>query len=180
MKALLVIDMQQGSFTEATPRYDADGVVDRINSLATTFRAKGDVVVFIQHDGTAQGDFLPGTFEWEVLPGLVVATRDHRIAKTANDCFYHSQLAALLQEKDIRELVITGCATDFCVDTTIKAALAKDYDITVIADGHTTAARPGIAAPQVIAHYNWVWENMLPTAGELRVLSAEAYLEQEL
>lgn len=31
MKALLVIDMQAGSFTPATPRYESAAVIERIN-----------------------------------------------------------------------------------------------------------------------------------------------------
>ncbi len=37
-KALLVIDMQKGSFTALTPRHDTDGVVQRINLMAEAFR----------------------------------------------------------------------------------------------------------------------------------------------
>ena len=37
-KALLVIDMQKGSFTSETPRFDTNGVVKRINELAEMFR----------------------------------------------------------------------------------------------------------------------------------------------
>ena len=36
--ALLIIDMQKGSFTEKTPRYDTAGVVDRINQLSQIFK----------------------------------------------------------------------------------------------------------------------------------------------
>lgn len=179
MKALLVIDMQQGSFTAATPRYGSQGVIARINNLSAAFRRNGDVVIFIQHDGSAQGDFIPFTTEWDLLPELQVVTdTDTILGKTANDCFYCSELASFLATRGIKDLVITGCATDFCVDTTIKAALGKDYDITVIADGHTTADRPGMAAGQVIAHYNWIWQNMLPTKGSLRVWPAAHYLAQ--
>ena len=176
MKALLVIDMQNGSFTEATPRHDTGGVVARINQLAHFLRRQQDAVAVIQHDGSKQGDFVPGSAPWEVLPGLEILPGDARIGKTANDCFYESRLGPFLQEKGIRELIITGCATDFCVDATVKAALARDYHITVIADGHTTADRPGIEASGVIRYYNWIWENMLPTRGSLRVLTVEEYL----
>jgi nicotinamidase-related amidase len=37
-KALLVIDMQKGSFTPKTPRFDTNGVVNRINELTSIFR----------------------------------------------------------------------------------------------------------------------------------------------
>jgi len=60
-KALLIIDMQAGSFTPATPRYDSDGVIDRINQLSAIFRSNGDQVIFIRHDGTKEGCYIPGT-----------------------------------------------------------------------------------------------------------------------
>src|SRR5688572_4354565 len=102
MKALLVIDMQNGSFTEATPRHDTEGVVSRINKLADYFRQRKDVVIVIQHDGSVHGDFVPGTLPWEVLPQLTMLSGDARIAKTANDCFYKSYLGPFLQERAIK------------------------------------------------------------------------------
>ena len=56
-KALLVIDMQKGSFTTKTPRFNTEGVVRNINELATLFREKNNTVVYIQHDGTGTGEF---------------------------------------------------------------------------------------------------------------------------
>ena len=38
--ALIVIDMQQGSFGPATPRHDAAGLVGRLNRLARRSRAR--------------------------------------------------------------------------------------------------------------------------------------------
>ena len=37
--ALIIIDMQQGSFGEATPRHDAAGLVGRLNKLAGAARS---------------------------------------------------------------------------------------------------------------------------------------------
>lgn len=177
MKALLIIDMQQGSFTPATPRYDVDGVVDRMNQLSDAFRANGDVVIYIQHDGTVSKNFIPGTPEWSLLETLDVKPDDIYISKTANDCFYASTLDRWLSSQHINELVITGCATDFCVDATVKSAYAKEYNVTVIADAHTTADRQGISAEQLIGHYNWVWQNMLPiSSSHLRVVPCHEYM----
>ncbi|MBT1687173.1 isochorismatase family protein [Fulvivirgaceae bacterium PWU37] len=33
---------------------------------------------------------------------------------------------------------ITGSATDFCVESTVQSARSKDYQVTVVKDGHTT------------------------------------------
>lgn len=170
-KALLVIDMQKGSFTEETPRFDADGVVQRINELSAIFRKKKLPVLFIQHDGTGTGAFEKSTWEWELLDAIEIEPTDYLIDKYANDVFYNSKLQSRLSKLSVTELVITGCATDFCVASTVQSALSKDYDITVVSDGHTTGERPNLTAKKVIEHYNWVWQNMIPTKGKIAVES---------
>ena len=172
-KALLVIDMQKGSFTPETPRHDTHGVVNRINLLSDKFRASGNHVFYIQHDGTKHHDFIPNTEAWEILSELMVSKADVLINKYANDVFYNSNLKSKLKAHNINELYISGCATDFCVEATIQSALVKDYNITVVKDAHTTGNRPHLNAEKVIEHYNWVWQNMIPTKGVIKVESFE-------
>ncbi|MDO5969638.1 isochorismatase family protein [Flavivirga aquimarina] len=175
-KALLVIDMQKGSFTPETPRYDTHGVINKINLLADRFRTSGNHVFYIQHDGTKHNDFIPNTEAWEILSDLQVSKEDILISKYANDVFYNSNLKSKLETYNINELYITGCATDFCVEATIQSALAKDYNVTVVKDAHTTGNRPHLKAEEVIEHYNWVWQNMIPTKGRIKVDSFKAIL----
>ncbi len=168
--ALLIIDMQKGSFTPATPRFDTPGVVYRINELSGLFREKNLPVIIIQHDGSKENEYLPGTSEWELLDEIIVKPADILVSKTANDCFYKSDLSKVLDNLKVKHLYITGCATDFCVEATIQSALVKDYDITVVKDGHTTASRSHIEAEMVIEHFNWVWQNLVPTQGKIEVV----------
>ncbi|WAC13534.1 cysteine hydrolase family protein [Dyadobacter pollutisoli] len=177
-KAFLIIDMQKGSFTDETPRYDSPLIIERINHIAASFRANSLPVIFIQHDGTGSGEFVPQTKEWELLDGLERDAGDIFIDKYANDVFYRSALAKKLDSLSVSELVIAGCATDFCVEATVQSALAKDFNITVAADAHTTADRPHLKAVQVIEHYNWVWKNMLSTKGSIRVVPSFAVLKE--
>ncbi len=172
-KALLIIDMQKGSFTTKTPRFDTEGTVNRINALASLFRAADRPVIFIQHNGTRENEFVPKTTEWELLSALKVKPNDTLVEKYANDIFYKSDLEAKLKALKINELFITGCATDFCVEATVQSAIAKDYNIILVKDGHTTGDRPHISAEKVIEHYNWVWQNMIPTKGTIKVLGFE-------
>lgn len=169
-KALLIIDMQKGSFTLDTPRFDSNNVIKRINKLAKTFRKEGAYVFFIQHNGKKTNEFIPNTTEWELLDELEVKPTDIKIEKYVNDIFYESQLQLKLKELNINELYITGCATDFCIASTIQSALVKNFNITVIEDGHTTGDRPHLTAKKIIEHYNWVWKNMIPTKGTVKVL----------
>ena len=170
MKALLIIDMQVGSFKPETPRYDADGVVERINSLADSFRRNGDKIIFIQHDGTKENSYVPGTTDWNILPTLIQRPDDMILSKTANDPFYNTELETVLRKNNISDLFITGCATDFCVNATVHSALIKDYNIFVVKDCHTTANRPYLSAEKVIQYHNWLWENMTPTNGTIKLV----------
>ena len=175
-KALLIIDMQKGSFTAKTPRFDTEGVVSRINILSEQFRNSNSPVIFIQHDGSSMNEFIPNSTEWELLDELKVKKSDVFIDKYANDVFYNSLLLSRIKELNIDDLYITGCATDFCVESTIQSALTKDFNIVVVKDCHTTGDRPHLKAEQVIEHYNWVWSNMIPTKGKIEVLSFEEVL----
>src|ERR1035437_5135813 len=177
MKALLIIDMQKVSFTSQTPRFDSDNIIKRINILSDKFRKNGDIVIFIQHDGTKEGFCIPNTEEWEILSSLVIDKNDLFISKTANDSFYKTTLKNDLKRLGIEEIIITGCATDFCVDSTLKSALTNDFKITVISDGHTTADRINISAKQVIDYYNWIWDEMTPTKNKIEIVKFEDYFK---
>ena len=178
MKALLIIDMQMGSFKPETPRYDADGIIQRINSLSDYFRQNGDKVIFIQHDGTKENSYIPGTSDWNILPALIRRPDDIIVSKTANDSFYNSELETIIKKNDINDLFITGCATDFCVNATVHSALIKDYNVFVVKDCHTTANRFYLTAEKVIQYHNWLWENMTPTNGIIKLVSSKEVIKK--
>ncbi|MNE87205.1 Isochorismatase family protein [compost metagenome] len=62
-------------------------------------------------------------------------------------------------------LLISGCATDFCVDTTLRSAASKGFDVTVLTDAHTTADRPHLNAEQIIEHHHWMWQHLSLSKG---------------
>ncbi len=163
MRALLIIDMQQGDFPPVKERHDSEGVIDRINQLSAAFREKEELVIFIQHDGSGDSTFIPGSAHWKLLDALQIESSDLLIRKTTNSAFYKAGLEEVLQENNVQELYITGSATDFCVEATVQAALLNDYQTIVVGDTHTTGPRPNLTARQVIDHYNWVWSDLTPT-----------------
>ncbi|MBL4625058.1 MAG: isochorismatase family protein [Flavobacteriales bacterium] len=75
-RAFLIIDMQKGSFTSKTPRFDTEGVVKRMNELSDLFRKSELPVIYIQHDGAGTGEFEKNTSEWELLDSLNVESTD--------------------------------------------------------------------------------------------------------
>lgn len=169
MKALLIIDMQVGVFSSETPRFDTNGIIQRINTLSAHFRNQGDKVIFIQHDGIKEDYLFHGTPDWKILPTIYQGKEDSYIDKTVNDAFYETGLESTLKSQGIKELFICGCATDFCVNATVHSALVKDFNITIAGDGHTTGDRPDLKAEQLIRFHNWLWANLTPTKGCIQV-----------
>jgi nicotinamidase-related amidase len=172
--ALIVIDMQQGSFTAASPRHDATGLVERLNRLAAGVRAGGGTVVFMQHDGPPGDPHHPDAPGWHFLTDLDVHDGDPVVRKTSCDSFLHTSLDDLLRTRAIDRLIVTGCATDYCVDTTVRSALARGYRTIVPSDGHTTADRPHLPAVKIIEHHNAIWADFLAPRGPAEVLPCAA------
>lgn len=163
--ALIVIDMQQGSFGPATPRHDATGLVRRLNRLAADVRSRSGSVIFIQHDGPPGDPHHPDLPGWRLLADLDRRPHDAVFRKTSCDAFLDTPLEPFLRAHCLERLIITGCATDYCVDTTVRSALARGWRTIVPADGHTTSDRPHLAAEKIIEHHNAIWSDFLAPRG---------------
>ncbi|MBT1446461.1 cysteine hydrolase [Shewanella sp. JM162201] len=152
-KALLVIDVQTLLFEGDKPPFDADGIIQRINALSHSARENACPVIFIQHEqpGTPIARDTKG---WELVSRLVQDENDYVVAKTTPDSFLGTGLKALLDELDVESLAICGYASEFCVDTTVRRALALGYPVELIDDAHTTADKSHLAAKDIIAHEN--------------------------
>ncbi len=174
--ALIVIDMQVG-LLDGSPKHDLAGVIDRINRLAATIRARDGKVIFIQHWGPAGTPFEPGKPAWHLLPELQRDGSDIVISKTLNDAFATSELQERLRELGVDRVLIAGWATDFCVDATLRAAVSHGYDVIAVSDAHTLADRPHLDAVGVIRHHNWVWANLIPSASIRVATTAELMAE---
>ena len=96
------------------------------------------------------------------------------VHKRACDAFYETDLAEVLDKHRVTRLLVTGCATDFCVDTTVRAAASRDYEVVVVEDGHTTADRPHVDAVSLIRHHNWLWQNLSTRGRAILVIPAVA------
>ncbi|MDQ1815445.1 isochorismatase family protein [Massilia sp. CCM 9210] len=175
MNTLLIIDMQNAWLNNpAQPCFDSAGVVDRINHAARRIRAQGGQVIFVQH---ADADTGIGSAPWQVIPALEQAATDSTVQKLAGDSFAATDLAAQLAASATTTLYISGFATEFCIDTAVRAAASRGLQVVVLSDAHTTADRPHLAAPAIIAHHNWVWSGLpVPADSSLAVrTTAEAF-----
>lgn len=177
MKALLVIDLQVGCLGGSPPRHDLQGTLERVNALSATVRKSG-VVIFVQHTDAAEG-LEKGSANWKLSPALVRAPTDLLMEKSACDAFLETNLDEMLRQRGITELIIVGCATDFCVDTTVRSAAAHGYEVTVASDGHTTRDRPHLSAAKIIEHHHYMWRDLLlPRQRKIRVADTASLVSE--
>lgn len=157
--ALLIIDMQQALCEGRYAAFDAAGLIQRINSVAAKARSAGLPVVLIQHE---EDDELlrfesPG---WQIAAGLATAESDLRVRKATPNSFHRTSLQEVLRSRGIDRVIVCGLQSDYCVDTTVRQALALGYEVTLISDGHSTVDNEVLTAAQITAHHNTTLKNM--------------------
>ena len=168
-----MVDVQVGLFLTTPPPWEADLVISRINAVTAKARDAGVPVVFVQHDGPPEGDWLvPHSNGWQFHADLVRTPRDLTIRKTTGDAFYRTDLESLLISRGIRSVLLMGYATDFCLDSTLRHAVSKDFEVFVVSDAHTTNDTPKLRAQEIREHFNWIWSDTSATRG-IHVLKAE-------
>ena len=150
--AVLVIDVQQGLCEGPEAAFDCAGTIARINTVTRQARKTGVPVVFIQHESDT-GRLQYGSRQWQLAMGLETDTADCFIRKTTPDAFLRTDLQSFLDEHRIERLVICGMHTEFCVDSTIRKALALGFAVTLVDDAHTSAGNFILSPQQVIAHH---------------------------
>lgn len=157
--ALLIIDVQKALCSGEWSAFDIDRVIGRINAVASKARAAGAPVFLIQHEED-DGPLQHGTEGWQLDERLVIEPGDVRIRKTATDSFHRTELQSLLQSHAVDNLVVCGLQSEFCVDSTVRAALALGYPVLLVADAHSTLDNGVLAAAQITAHHNATLANL--------------------
>jgi nicotinamidase-related amidase len=169
--ALLVIYVQQGLCEGEHGAFEARQTIARINEVSEHLRARGAVVIFVQHESEA-GQLEFGTAAWQLARGLHVEPTDLRLRKTAADAFHRTELEKILGQHAVEDLVICGMHSEFCVDTTTRRALALGYPVVLVEDAHTTDDKPHLSAVQIIRHHNETLTNITSFGPRVRAVSA--------
>ena len=156
--AVLVIDVQVAFFEAQKLPQDGPIVIGRINRLTARARQSGIPVFFIQHEDAGDG-LVAQSDRWQLASDLHVESGDCRIGKKTCDAFFETSLERELGSRHVDQLVIAGYATEFCIDSTVRAALSRNFKVVVVSDAHTTNNSPVLNARLIRDFHNWAWEN---------------------
>ena len=154
--ALVVIDVQQGMFRDPLRPYRPDELLKRLRALQDRARAEGVPVFHVQHAGDDGHPLARGTTGFAIHPDVAPKPGEEVVVKDRCDAFLGTGLDARLRASGIGRLVIAGMQTEFCVDTTTRAAFALGYKVALASDAHSTFDSAVLRAPQIVAHHNAV------------------------
>ena len=157
--ALLVVDMQNGfchrEGTIGKSNLDVrinEPIIPRIAELVRATHRAGMPVLWSRQEHTpfdvtrsrhrvdthtAKLEFIPclrGTWDAELLDELkgLVGDDDLVFSKHRASCFYNTNLELELRMRGIDTLTITGVSSNYCVDSTIRDAYARDLDLYIV------------------------------------------------
>jgi len=143
-KALLVLDMLNDFVLEGAPLEvsSAREVVPNIKSEIAKARKAGVTVIYVcdSHD-EKDSEFermgwpahaVEGSEGSRVFDELKPFPEDTVVTKKRYSGFYGTSLEAVLKEKGITELLVTGCVTNICVLYTVADAVQRGYAVKVL------------------------------------------------
>ena len=159
--ALLVIDMQKG-FCDPESQMEKAGIgtanqraiLPDVLRLIDLARERDMPVLFSQQihypeDVTRRRRRIPshidkqnwapclrGTWEVDFVDDIAAAIRpeDLIVEKHRASVFFETTLDTKLRMLGIEQILISGCNTDFCVETTIRDGYYRDMDVIVVRD----------------------------------------------
>jgi nicotinamidase-related amidase len=167
--ALVVIDVQQGLFPPSRPAYRGAEVVTRIAALLARARARRVPIFHIQHDGGPGHILARGSAGWAVHEAVCPIVGEPVIEKRHCSAFQETDLYERLVRAGIDKIVLAGLQTEYCVDTTCRAASALGFRIILASDAHTTFDTNVLSAAQIIAHHNHTLDGFVELAAAAEI-----------
>ena len=117
-------------------------------------------------DGTESRVLIRDTWNTEILPELTPQTGEVVLYKNRFSGFYDTELDEILRQRKVKYLLVTGCTTSVCVESTIRDAMFRDYSCILLADctgepiGHRFQRSNHEASLHLIeALFGWVSES---------------------
>lgn len=138
--ALIVIDVQRGFDDPAMPPRNNPDSEANIRALVTAWQQAGQPIVIVRHDSVEPGSVLaPGTPGHQFKPELDGIRPALLFGKNVHSAFHGEvDLQAWLHAREIKDLVVIGIQTNWCVETTSRVGGNLGYRVQVALDATHT------------------------------------------
>jgi ureidoacrylate peracid hydrolase len=85
-------------------------------------------------EGRSADQFVPGSWGWRLVEGLVPQEGELVVRKPRYDAFLRTSLEDDLRARGIDTIAVAGVITNCCVDTTARSAFMRGFDVLVLED----------------------------------------------
>lgn len=134
--ALIIIDVQKGFDFDYWGKRNNPQAEENIAKLIALWREKNRRLVFVQHmSNNPKSTLYVGQIGNEYKEIVTPQKDDVLFHKSVHSAFIGTRLEDYLRENDIKKVVITGIATNFCVSTTARMAGDLGFETYVVNDG---------------------------------------------
>jgi nicotinamidase-related amidase len=130
--ALLIIDIQNG-YLPYMSEQDRRMAIEMINAAIGMFRQNGHPVIRVYHTSPGWGP-QPGEEGFEFPKSVQVLPDDPKVVKNYPSAFKKTELEALLREKGVNTLFLTGLSATACVLATYHGAVERDFATFMVKD----------------------------------------------
>lgn len=105
-----------------------------LSDLPTAKKQRGHLSCGIGDVGPMGRILVQGEYGHDIIEELYPLPDEPVIDKPGKGSFYATPFEALLQERGVRSLIVTGVTTEVCVHTTVREANDRGYECLVLSD----------------------------------------------
>ncbi|MGZ5278506.1 MAG: isochorismatase family protein [Pseudobdellovibrionaceae bacterium] len=167
--AFLIIDVQNVMFHGETAVYKATEALEKIKRLEKFASDKKVLTIYLQHDGGEGSPEQHGTEGWKLHPEL--SLNGPVVEKKSLDGISTTKLKSILDENQIKQLVICGMQSEFCIDANCRTGVKLGYSTYLIKDAHSTWGSTDDSALKQIERVNQQLEDSVTLVSTEDLLS---------
>lgn len=160
-QALIIIDVQNDYFEGGKSElHKPQRALTNIEKILAYYRQQKLPVIHIQHINTREGAsfFLPNSNGVNIHQSLAPLECEYLVVKHAPNSFLGTNLANILAENGIQQVVVCGMMSHMCVDSTVRACMDYGIKVTLLDDACATKSLSfdGTYIPAEIVHASFM------------------------
>lgn len=155
---LLVVDTQK--LITNKELYNFELFVSNVKKLINTARKNNIEVIYVRHDDGIGQELTRGTDGFEIYEEFEPDKDEKIFDKTVNSSFKDTGLLEYLIRKQIKQIMVVGLQTDYCIDATVKCGFEHGFDVIVPEGANSTFDNQYMSAKETYDYYNkFMWKD---------------------
>jgi nicotinamidase-related amidase len=155
---LLVVDVQT-ALVQDHP-YQEESLISNIKRLISFCRKQALEVIYVRHDGGVGDELEYNSDGWQIYKEISPQSDEKIFEKHYNSAFKLTGLKEYLEQQGIQTIILVGMQTEYCIDTTCKAAFEYGYNL-IIPEGAVTTFDNGEFTGKALNEFYYynIWKN---------------------